>query len=129
MYLQEKINSGEIKSSLKSGYNEATREELFLDFPFICDSILLFDLYGGEIAIFKKTGNEKFYFIYLFTEKHSYLISMSENYIGCVLSNRYYEPLEDWTRGRDLPDGKCEMRTWNRILHAILASEMVKIIK
>ena len=34
--------------------------------------------------------------------------------------------MEDWTRGRDLPDGKCNEDTFKRILFAILACELVR---
>ena len=34
--------------------------------------------------------------------------------------------MEDWSRGSDLPDGKCDEDTFKRILFAILACELVK---
>ena len=50
---------------------------------------------------------------------------IEDRYLGCGMSSRYQEPLEDWTRGRDLPDGKCDLETWNRILCAIVGTELI----
>ena len=46
--------------------------------------------------------------------------------MGAILSCLYKNPMEDWTRGSDLPDGKCTEDTFKRILFAILACELVK---
>lgn len=129
MEIQERIDSGTIISSLKHGYVSSNINELVGDFPFLGDSLGWVDLYSSRnrIAIFKDTNKDRFYVIYLFTEKHFYVIHISDNYLGCGLSNRYYEPLEDWARGRDLPDGKCNIETWNKILFAIIGCELIKI--
>ena len=38
---------------------------------------------------------------------------------------RMREPLEDWHRGHDLPDGKCVAVTMEKIIYAILHDELV----
>lgn len=126
MTIQERIDSGLIRSGYKVGYREGTMEELLKDFPLLSDSLKVVHLYGHKkIAILKDLNREKFYVLYLFTEKNSYCIHICDNYLGCGESSRYQEPLEDWTRGRDLPDGKCNLETWNRILWAIIGNELV----
>lgn len=46
--------------------------------------------------------------------------------MGAGFSCLYQNPMEDWTRGNDLPDGKCDEHTFKRILFAILAGELVR---
>ena len=55
-----------------------------------------------------------------------YSIVIEPNYMGASLSCLYKNPMEDWVRGRDLPDGKCNEDTFKRILFAILACELVR---
>ena len=62
----------------------------------------------------------------MFSEKHMYSISIKPNYMGAIRSCLYKRPMEDWTRGSDLPDGKCTEETFKRILCAILACELVR---
>ncbi len=128
MTIQERIDSGQILSSLKRGYKESNKNELVNDFPFLSESLENLFLYAryDKIGILKDTNKERFYIICLFTDRHYYTIYISDNYLGCGLSNRYYEPFEDWTRGRDLPDGKCNIDTWNRILCAIIGCELIR---
>ena len=45
--------------------------------------------------------------------------------MGCVMSKRRKEPLEDWHRGSDLPDGKCNEEKFKHILLYILSLELV----
>lgn len=128
MTIQERIDSGLIRSNLKIGYREGTMEELLKDFPLVSDSLKNVKLYGHKgIAILKDTNKERFYVLYLFTEKNYYCIHICDEHLGCEMSSRYQEPLEDWTRGRDLPDGKCDLETWNRILCAIVGTELISI--
>lgn len=49
---------------------------------------------------------------------------MEDSYLGCVVSSRKPRPGETWTRGNDLPDGKYNDDTWNRILQGIISYEM-----
>lgn len=48
-----------------------------------------------------------------------------DGYLGCVVSNRTPRPGEDWTRGRDLPDGAFTKETWDKIVRAIAAYELL----
>ena len=41
--------------------------------------------------------------------------------MGATRSCLYKRPMEDWTRGSDLPDGKCNEDTFKSILFAILS--------
>lgn len=50
-------------------------------------------------------------------------------YLGCVSSCRKPRAGEDWRRGNDLADGPFNMETWNRIMHDIVAYEVVQIAK
>lgn len=66
------------------------------------------------------------------TALHSYSIvgrpigwaSRSGSYLGCVVSNRYSLPGENWTRGNDLADGDLSEETWHRIMQDILSVEL-----
>ena len=50
-------------------------------------------------------------------------------YLGCVGQTRKPRAGEDWTRGNDLPDGPYTEETWDKIIHAIIAYELVKVVK
>jgi len=68
----------------------------------------------------------------IYTETHKYRITAldrneDEGYLGCTMSNRKPRAGEDWTRGRDLPDGKFTKETWEHIKNGILAYELVKL--
>lgn len=45
-------------------------------------------------------------------------------YLGCIVNKRKPRVGEHWTRGNDLPDGKYNKETWNKILNRILAYEI-----
>ncbi len=65
---------------------------------------------------------------YIFcTTHHRYSISATPFYLGCIASNTFQYPGEDWTRGCDLPDGKFNRATWDAIKEAIIRNEMVKL--
>ncbi len=74
----------------------------------------------------------KFYF---YTDEHKYQILAIErdteetSYIGCQVSTRKQRAGEDWSRGNDLPDGRFNKKTWDRIVYAIVSYEMVKLSK
>lgn len=70
----------------------------------------------------------------IYTRDHVYgLIAIdrqkNEGYLGCVVSTRKPRAGEDWTRGNDLPDGPYTYGTWQKIKNAIIAYELVKIVK
>jgi len=52
-----------------------------------------------------------------------------EGYLGCIVNSRKPRAGEDWTRGNDLPDGSYTEETWNKIKNAIIAYELVKVVK
>lgn len=67
--------------------------------------------------------------VLIYTKDHSYQIGAKETYLGCIASCRKPRAGEDWTRGSDLPDGKFNRETWERIKNAIARYELVKIAK
>lgn len=70
-------------------------------------------------------ANHVHYVIY--TKQHSYGISATPTYLGCIASTMYYRPGENWTRGNDLPDGKFCRETWDAIVNAIVRYELQKV--
>jgi len=72
---------------------------------------------------------------YFYTDEHKYFINAIErtidedSYLGCQVSSRKQRAGEDWSRGNDLPDGKFNKKTWDRIIYAIVSYEMVKLSK
>ena len=50
-------------------------------------------------------------------------------YLGCIVTTRKTRAGETWNRGNDLPDGKYNEKTWYKIENAILAYELVKVVK
>jgi hypothetical protein len=80
--------------------------------------------------------------IHLYTSEYVYAISFSPSqktgegdrdwtggYLGCIASCRKERPGEDWTRGRDLPDGQFTVETFERIIHAIVRAEIGDSVK
>lgn len=64
--------------------------------------------------------------LYLFTDNYRYCISLTGSnkaYLGCTLTSTRWEAGEDWHRGSDLPDGKFNKTTFNRIWAAIVKRE------
>ena len=67
--------------------------------------------------------------IRIFTKDYVYQIGAKETYLGCISSNRKERAGEWWTRGSDLPDGKFNRETWEKIKNAIIRYELVKVMK
>ena len=61
------------------------------------------------------------------TAMHTYAIVFSHTYLGCVASSRTERAGENWTRGSDLPDGTFSRETFDKIMQAIVAYEMVDL--
>ena len=61
------------------------------------------------------------------TRAHTYSIHFTAGYLGCVASSRTVLPGEDWTRGSDLPDGSFSRETFDEIIKAIVAYELVDL--
>lgn len=128
MTIQDRINESLIEKRFKDGnWKESNINELASDYSFFSTYLKNMSIYGpnDSIAILKSLSEKSMYWIELFTEKHSYSIKVSPTYIGCGMSCRYNLPLEDWTRGRDLPDGKCCEDTLIRIIMAIIGTELI----
>jgi len=79
------------------------------------------------LLIFKNTEGR--IEILMYTEKYEYAISANEksNYLGCTCSLRKKQAGEHWTRGSDLPDGKYNKETCDKIVNAIISNELVKL--
>ncbi len=65
----------------------------------------------------------------VYTHDYKYVIVAKENYLGCVYVCRKPRAGEGWSRGRDLPDGKFNRKTWEKIKNSIIKHELVKIAK
>ena len=83
--------------------------------------------WGAENKYTWETDSEYRVRAKLFTSEHSYSISATPTYLGCIASARKPRPGEDWTRGNDLADGKFNKDTWIRILEDIVGYELLKI--
>lgn len=131
MTIQERIDSGWIIDTYKRGWREGTIDEFINDFPVFKKAFKqICGIFSGDrnsrVAILKSTAESKWYNLILFTEKHLYHITAKNNWICGGYSNRYYEPLEDWTRRRDLGYGDCTEETLNKILFRIIGCELLK---
>lgn len=127
MTVQERIDCGWVLARYKDGtWREGTVEELEADYPFMKGEISKINWYGlnKRVAIFKKK-DEKVYHLYMYSEKYEYTVHITPTYMGGFGDCRVHEPLEDWTRGNDFPDGKCDIKTFRRILYAILSYELI----
>ncbi len=82
--------------------------------------------YGRDSKFIWKYDEERTN-VTLYTDGHSYHITATEAYLGCVASCRKPRPGENWTRGSDLADGRLNAETWNRILRDIIAHELKTI--
>jgi len=68
----------------------------------------------------------------IYTENNRYRInakdrSEDEGYLGCTATVRKPQAGEDWTRGRDLADGKFTRETWEDIKNDIIRRELVPL--
>ena len=61
--------------------------------------------------------------------KEKMIRDWDDGYLGCTIQSRKPRAGEDWTRGNDLPDGKYNIDTWKTIVNAIVAHELVKVVK
>ena len=61
------------------------------------------------------------------SDAHGYHLSFAENYLGCTASCRTQRPGETWTRGSDLPDGKFNQETFDKIIFAVVGYELVEL--
>ena len=82
--------------------------------------------FGNSHRFRFETGGEHGRVVFC-TAAHTYHISFSASYLGCTASSRVVRPGEDWTRGNDLPDGKFSRETFDAIVRAIIAYELVEL--
>ncbi len=61
------------------------------------------------------------------TASFTYHLSFTDDYLGASASARIMRPGEDWTRGSDLPDGKFGRETFDEIMRAVVAYELVEL--
>lgn len=61
---------------------------------------------------------------FIYTSDRSYKIVASDGYLGGYMSTRKPRIGETWTRGSDLPDGKLNKHTWDKIIASILSLEI-----
>ena len=64
---------------------------------------------------------------YITTNNYEYCIAVNnrdpKGYMGCIASCRKARIGEEWTRGKDLPDGPYTIKTFRSILAGIVRSE------
>ena len=127
MSIQDRIDNERIASRFKKDWQESDLKEFTKDFQTIGEELnkILGGRINNKIAFLKNTTEEKYYNLMLFTQNNEYSIVVKPGYMGCILSSRYREPLEDWTRGNDLSDGECTKETLYHIFADILYFELV----
>ena len=67
--------------------------------------------------------------VLLFTNDHSYHISATKDYLGCIAKTRKPRAGETWNRGNDLPDGKFCKETFDSIIRQAFAYEIIAKVK
>ena len=81
----------------------------------------------------KVKGKENYNFTF-FTKENRYRIGVVvfsgvPKYMAASMTTRKPRAGEDWNRGNDLPDGEYSKEKWNSIKAAIIATELVKIVR
>ena len=101
------------------GFAKVTPVEIVEKFPGLKKFFKAVNFHTNKTFCFRlpdednRYGETGRYRIYLFTENHKYTIDICKTedggtYVGAGYSNRYQDPMETWTRGNDLTDGKLE---------------------
>lgn len=93
-----------------------------------------FDRVDDYLFFFQSKSNSERFIVKLFTNEYEYTISakISSNnknngYLGAFASKRKPNVGENWTRGRDLPDGEYNEETFRKISFGIIQNELKKI--
>jgi hypothetical protein len=131
MTIQERIDNKMILERHKNGeWREGTVDELIGDYPFLKKHINGINWWhkNDRVAILKSLKEEKAYQLYMFSQNHKYSIWVTPKSIGAGSSCRYCEPMEDWHRGHDLPDGDCNEETFVKILYSIMHDELIPYV-
>lgn len=58
---------------------------------------------------------------------HTYHLSFTDTYLGATVTSRIARPGEGWLRGNDLPDGAFSRETFDKIIRAVAAYELVPL--
>lgn len=82
----------------------------------------------SNIDIIEDTGEKLTIDFYTNTNKYT-ITCIDSGFISCGVSSRMPRAGEDWTRGRDLIDGKFSKDTWDSILQNIITYELVNVHK
>ena len=122
--------------------NEKPFNIIKAQFPEFYDWLKEIVRYGNKVEQFVLPNYKNGVRVEIYTHNYCYSIRVKESapnndasennnyrYMGCVVTARKPRAGEDWNRGNDLPDGKYCKETWDRIKNAIIAYELVKIIK
>lgn len=85
----------------------------------------------GQKLLFEPTANPgRELSVQIYTATYLYRIhahTFGGTYLGCTAQARASRPGQLWPEYRDLPDGRLTEDTWNRIICAIVANELVPI--
>ena len=117
----------------KMQFKLATPADVVKDYPIFKKFFTWLNFHGNTTLCLKSEASSQSnrYRILLYSDKYCYAIDVDKDtkhenpYIGCVYSCRKHEPLEDWTRGRDLTDGYGGKDTLMTILLEIIENELV----
>ena len=110
-------------------YDMAPSSEIVKKYPFFRKFFAWVGEFDTLVVCFRDKRDSDRYLIKFFTEKQDYSINLTPEYMGGGVSCRYHRPLEDWTRGNDLLDGKPSEHLLDSLVYEILAYELVEIKK
>ena len=80
---------------------------------------------GVRFRFSEKDGRGKVVFC---TTRNIYYLSFTDTYLGATVTSRTARPGEDWLRGNDLPDGEFSRETFDKIICAVFAYELVPLV-
>lgn len=102
-------------------------KEIAPEFSLWIKDIVRYGNVDSQVLMFR---TEKGFTCLLHTNEHCYSISgytpsrNSNGYLGCTVTTRKKRVGEDWNRGNDLPDGKYDKRTFDKIVRSMVAYEI-----
>ena len=112
-------------------------EELKKSLPELAEWLKIISRYGNVDSvcqIFRDKRDQERYFLYIFTDEHSYHISAyapsekrPKGYLGCIANCRKPRVGETWHRGSDLSDGSYSKETFIKIIGDIVSYELKTI--
>lgn len=111
-------------------------EKIKLLKQWIKDEICRFGHFDDVVKTIGESGSpdEHTFIFRLYTDNYQYHIRAIDRrseggYLGCTSKCRKIRAGEDWTRGRDLADGKFTRETWEKIKGDIISYELVALTK